>query len=80
MSIGLKETEEWTPWTIDGCRRMGGFITRYEGGLDFLTIRGAGHMVPTNKPAAAFAFFKAWLENEPYPPYVADCVAPPSLS
>lgn len=77
MSIGLKETEEWTPWTLDGCRRSGGFVVRYEGGLDFLTIRGAGHMVPTNKPEAAFQFFKAWIQNEPYPDYVADCDKPP---
>jgi len=37
--------EEWRPWTVDGCRRMGGYVTRYVGGVDFLTIRGAGHMV-----------------------------------
>ena len=77
MNIGLKETEEWTPWTLDGCRRSGGFVVRYEGGLDFLTIRGAGHMVPTNKPEAAFQFFMAWIQNEPYPDYVADCDKPP---
>lgn len=28
------------PWTLDQCRRMGGYVTRYAGGLDFLTIRG----------------------------------------
>jgi carboxypeptidase C (cathepsin A) len=41
---GLVETQEWRPWTVDGCRRMGGYVTRYEGDFDFLTIRGAGHM------------------------------------
>jgi hypothetical protein len=43
--IGLKEVESWRPWTVDGCLRMGGYVTRYEGDFDFLTIRGAGHMV-----------------------------------
>ena len=43
--LGLKEVEAWRPWTIDSCRRMGGYVTRYEGSFDFLTIRGAGHMV-----------------------------------
>lgn len=43
--LGLKEVESWRPWTVDGCRRMGGYVTRYEGDFDFLTIRGAGHMV-----------------------------------
>lgn len=43
--LDLPETESWRPWTVDSCRRVGGYVTRYEGGLDFLTIRGAGHMV-----------------------------------
>ena len=43
--LKLKETEAWRPWTIDGCLRMGGYVQRYEGAFDFLTIRGAGHMV-----------------------------------
>jgi len=68
-AIGLAETEAWRPWTIDGRLRMGGFVIRYEHELDFLTIRGSGHMVPEYKPAAAFAFLKAWLSNADYPWY-----------
>ena len=33
---------------------MGGYATRYANDFDFLTIRGAGHMVPEYKPEAAF--------------------------
>jgi hypothetical protein len=29
--------------------------------LDFVTICGAGQMVPTHKPAAIFALMKAWI-------------------
>jgi len=76
--LGLKETEEWRPWTVDGCRRMGGYVQRYEGSFDFLTIRGAGHMVPTYKPDATFAFLKAWIQNEEYPHFDKDCTTPPS--
>ena len=67
--LGFDETigGHWQPWTIDGCQRMGGYVERYEGMFDFLTIRGAGHMVPTYKPAASFAFLKAWLRDEDYP-------------
>ncbi len=43
--LDLPETESWRPWTVDSCRRVGGYVTRYEGSFDFLTIRGAGHMV-----------------------------------
>jgi hypothetical protein len=68
----------WRPWTIDGCQLLGGYVERYEGSFDFLTIRGAGHMVPTYKPAASFAFLKAWLQDEDYPQFDANCTQPPS--
>jgi len=49
-SLGLEEYESWRPWTIDGKQYMGGSVTRYKSGdmgkLDFVTVRGAGHMVP----------------------------------
>lgn len=74
--LGLSEDHEWRPWTVDGCRWMGGYVTRYEGNFDYLTIRGAGHMVPTIKPAASFAFMQAWINNEDYPVYDKDCRSP----
>jgi hypothetical protein len=41
-NLGLQELESWRPWTLDSCRRVGGHVTRYEGSLDFLTVRGSG--------------------------------------
>lgn len=40
--LGFEEVQHWRPWTVDGCQQMGGYVTRYEGMFDFLTIRGAG--------------------------------------
>jgi len=34
--------------------------------FSFLTIRLAGHMVPTFQPAAAFAFFDRFLSASPF--------------
>ena len=68
-ALGLAELEAWRPWTLDGQQRMGGYVTRYAGGLDFLTIRGSGHMVPEYKPAASFEFMRSWLRNEEYKRY-----------
>lgn len=48
---------------------MGGYVTRFEGHFDFLTIRGSGHMVPEFKPAASLAFLSTWLQNKDYPTY-----------
>jgi carboxypeptidase C (cathepsin A) len=78
--LGLSANQTWRPWTLDGCRRMGGYVTRYEGSFDFLTIRGAGHMVPTNKAEASFTFLKAWIQNKDYPRYDKDCQSPPFAS
>ena len=68
--LGLSTIESWRPWTLDGCQRMGGHVTRYEGSLDFLTIRGSGHMVPLMKPASSFVFLKTWLQSKDYPTFV----------
>ena len=68
-ALGFSETEAWRPWTLDGKQRMGGYVTRYAGGFDFLTIRGSGHMVPEYKPAASFEFMSRWLKNQEYQHY-----------
>jgi len=70
-SLGFKETQEWTPWTLDGKQWMGGYVTRYENNFDFLTIRGSGHMVPEFKPKVTLEFITKWLKNEEWLPYVA---------
>jgi hypothetical protein len=74
--LGFTESESWRPWTVDGCRRVGGYVTRYEGDFDFLTIRGAGHMVPTYKTAATFTFLESWLAGTAYPVFVQNCTHP----
>lgn len=58
---------------------MGGYVTQYaQHRLDYLTIRGSGHMVPQMKPAAALAFMRSWIAQEDYKPYVEDCKQPPA--
>lgn len=67
--LGLKEVTPWSPWTLDGKGKMAGYVTRYEGDFDYLTIRGSGHMVPAMKPDAALEMLTRWLRNEPWRPY-----------
>jgi serine carboxypeptidase-like clade 1 len=76
-SLGFTPTQTWRPWTLDSCLRMGGYVTRYKERLDYLTIRGSGHMVPEFKPAPALEFMRAWLADEDYKPYVKTCTTPP---
>jgi len=67
--VGVKQTQKWRPWTIDGKKRMGGYVIEYEGDFSYLTIRGSGHMVPEYKPEASFSFISNWLDNKDFPKY-----------
>ena len=40
-SLGFDVLESWRPYTIDNSSYVGGYITRYQGNFDFVTIRGA---------------------------------------
>ena len=65
---GLNRTETWRPWTVDGKRRMGGYVMEWNNGqAAWLSIRGSGHMVPLNKPAQALTMINAFVFNTGYP-------------
>ena len=73
--LGFPEVAPWHPWfSTDlggGSRVAAGYSTSYGGesshtnssGMVFMTIKGAGHEVPTYKPAAAYTMFAAFLNN-----------------
>ncbi|XP_039002630.1 serine carboxypeptidase-like 34 [Hibiscus syriacus] len=63
--LGLKTMEEWTPWYTD-YKQVGGWTIEYEG-LTFVTIRGAGHQVPTDKPRQALQLVRHFLANKKLP-------------
>lgn len=52
---------DWRDWMVEG-NRAG--ETKKAGALTFATIRGAGHMVPHDKPAEAFAMVSRWLSGK----------------
>jgi len=68
-SVGIPQKQTWRPWTLDGRRRVGGYVIEYEGNFAYLTIRGSGHMVPEFKPAAAYKFLNAWINGVDFPLY-----------
>ena len=65
--LGLPVTVEWHPWlgssAAGGSRVAAGYATTYGENLSFVTVKGAGHEVPTYKPAAAFDLFSAFLNG-----------------
>lgn len=67
-SLNQKMEVQRRPWLVnykDSGEQIGGFVKEFSN-ISFLTIKGAGHMVPTDKPHAAFTMFSRFLNNEPY--------------
>ncbi|KAF6160840.1 hypothetical protein GIB67_036041 [Kingdonia uniflora] len=62
--LGLNITEDWSPWYNH--REVGGWTTIYEG-LTFVTVRGAGHQVPTFAPKRSLQLVKHFLANKKLP-------------
>ena len=66
----------WAPWRVrspvDGRHQVAGYAVEWavgdeEGGtgrLTYATVKGAGHMVPQNKPAEALELFRRFLGGE----------------
>ncbi|KAJ9691541.1 hypothetical protein PVL29_013654 [Vitis rotundifolia] len=62
--LGLKTIQEWTPWYTS--HEVGGWTIEYDG-LTFVTVRGAGHEVPTFAPKQALQLIRHFLDNEKLP-------------
>lgn len=63
MSLNQKKTADYKPWICNN--QIAGFHEQY-GNLTFLTIKGAGHMVPQWAPVRALKMFESFLSNSPY--------------
>lgn len=69
----LTEAVGWKPWFNDAWPDMpAGYVTSYNvtgaptKDFSFLTIRLAGHMVPTFQPASSLSFFTRFLQHKPF--------------
>nr|CAB3504293.1 unnamed protein product [Digitaria exilis] len=62
--LGLPIKEDWSPWFHH--EQVGGWTVVYDG-LTFVTVRGAGHMVPSTQPEQALELFKHFLANTNLP-------------
>ncbi|KAF7848140.1 hypothetical protein BT93_L2258 [Corymbia citriodora subsp. variegata] len=66
--LGLDIVHDWTPWY--NYQQVGGWTVEYDE-LTFVTVRGAGHEVPTFAPKRALQLVKHFLADEklPYAPF-----------
>ena len=71
MPLGLPQTQPWRPWGLApaGRKVQGGFSMAWLGGqVRFASIRGAGHLAPLYRPAAAYTMMRAFQRDEDLPP------------
>lgn len=61
-TTGQRVVKQWGPWYGEDNLIAGQWI-KYER-VSYLTVRGAGHMVPTNRPAQALLLLKKYLAGE----------------
>ncbi|CAD5325555.1 unnamed protein product [Arabidopsis thaliana] len=63
--MNLTVVKEFRPWFTGG--QLGGFTEDYKGNLTFVTVKGAGHSVPTDQPIHALNIFTSFIRNTPLP-------------
>lgn len=63
--LGLSINDDWSPWYTFH-KQVGGWTIEYDG-LTFVTIRGAGHQVPSFKPMQALQLVTHFLSNTKLP-------------
>ncbi|XP_026429572.1 serine carboxypeptidase-like 26 [Papaver somniferum] len=64
-ALGLSLKSPWRTWYHEN--QVGGRIVEYENGFSFVTVKGAGHLVPLNKPTESLALIRSFLSGDPLP-------------
>ncbi|KAL0390731.1 UNVERIFIED_CONTAM: Serine carboxypeptidase II-3 [Sesamum calycinum] len=59
-SLKLRVETAWRPWYLDD--EVGGYVVGYEG-LTFVTVRGAGHLVPSYQPQRALTMISSFIQG-----------------
>ncbi|XP_076886635.1 serine carboxypeptidase-like 18 [Bidens hawaiensis] len=63
-SLNIRVEQPWEPYYVDG--QVGGYEMTYaenDFSLTFATIKGAGHLVPVDKPKESMDVIKRWLAS-----------------
>lgn len=63
-NLGLKLSRDYQLWKVSG--QVAGFYKTFEG-LTYATIRGSGHMVPSDRPREALMMFNAFINTTNIP-------------
>ena len=65
-SLNLKKSKKWSKW-LGSDKQVAGYFEQYETKgstpMTFLTVKGAGHMVPKDRPRHALDMFSKFLDG-----------------
>lgn len=63
MDLNWETTAKWKAWYTN--EQVAGFVQQYDG-LDFVTVKGVGHMAPQWARQAVLQMVTAFVNNQPY--------------
>jgi len=58
----LTYASSWSRWTVQN--QVAGYLEKYNEGLTFATVRGAGHMVPSSQPERALELVRRFMKDQ----------------
>ena len=67
MNMQEKPGEIWQPWKFNNVAddgQVAGFVSKFQEGMSFATVHGAGHMVPQTRPAQSLQLMTAFISEE----------------
>ncbi|KAL6841845.1 hypothetical protein ACP4OV_028357 [Aristida adscensionis] len=67
--LQLPVATKWRPWfsSTKGAGEVGGYVVQYKGNLSLVTVRGAGHEVPSYQPQRALVLVQSFLAGKTLP-------------
>ncbi|XP_005108565.2 lysosomal protective protein isoform X2 [Aplysia californica] len=60
-----QQRKSWYYEAADGTKQVAGFYKAFDQ-ITFVTVRGAGHMVPSDKPRPALKMFLSFIQRQPF--------------
>ncbi|KAG2643900.1 hypothetical protein PVAP13_2KG354800 [Panicum virgatum] len=69
QDLNLSVTKPWRPWTAN--MEVGGYVQQYTGGFTFVSVRAAGHMVPSFQPERGLILLHYFLKGV-LPPFTQE--------